>query len=147
MKLPFRKIRSCFTICMVEVEWGATIFLHELKYNGLLHFVLVTQTSRLAAEVVQRFSWKCLQSCIELLLIFLSWHMSFLCYNTVRNGACCLKYFKVILNCCPVSNWHIKKFSSEFITAFLVWILFLTCVLYENARCSNVIRITTVYDS
>jgi len=52
MKLPFRKILSCFTICMVEVEWG-----HSLTWtqcNCLLHFVLATQTNRLAAEGIQK---------------------------------------------------------------------------------------------
>jgi len=55
MKLPFRKIRSSFTIYMAEVEWGH-IVLRGLKCNGLLHFVLVAKTSRLAAEVIQCLS-------------------------------------------------------------------------------------------
>lgn len=145
-KLPFHKIQPCFTICFVEVEWGHS----RLTWTRVQRFVTFCASDADKRACCRSYpviflKISSIQHCV--LINFSELAPVFLCSNTVWNGACCLKYFKVIVNCCSVSNRHIRKFSSEFMRAFLVRILFWTYVLYKNARCSYLIRIATVDDS
>lgn len=128
--------------------WVVPVFLHGLKCNGLLHTFCASDAVKPACcgSDPMIFSKK---SSIQhrVLIKFSELARVFSVFYYCLEWSFLPEIFQVIVNCCPVSKRHIRKFSSEFMTAFLVWISFIKYVLYKNARCSNLMRIATVGDS